>query len=125
MKLVVFALLVTLAAAAPRPDKDAETVVDERQDSGDGNFNYRFETSNGIKEDRTGTPGSEGQSNMQGSFSFTLADGTVAEVTFVADETGFNPKSPLLPIAHPLPPHALEQIAFAEEQRAKGVVFEK
>ncbi|KAK8745511.1 hypothetical protein OTU49_000231, partial [Cherax quadricarinatus] len=119
MKLVVFALLVALAAAAPRPDEDAETLVDERQDNGDGTFNYRFETSNGLKEERVGTVGAEGQSNMQGSYSFTLPDGTVAVITYVADENGFRPESPLLPQDHPLPAHAVAQIAFAEEQRAK------
>ncbi|XP_045621372.1 cuticle protein AMP1A-like [Procambarus clarkii] len=125
MKLVLLALLVALAAAAPRPDQDAETLVDEREDNGDGNFKYKFETSNGLAEERVGTVGAEGQSNFQGSYRFTLPDGTVAEVTFIADENGFRPESPLLPTPHPLPAHALAQIAFAEEQRAKGVVFEK
>ncbi|XP_037798506.1 cuticle protein AMP1A-like [Penaeus monodon] len=50
------------------PEYDAEILVDEREDRGDGNFRYRFETSNGIKTEKVGTPGSEGQSNMQGAF---------------------------------------------------------
>ncbi|XP_045621220.1 cuticle protein AMP1A [Procambarus clarkii] len=125
MKLVLLALLVALAAAAPRPDQDAETLVDEREDKGDGSFNYQFETSNGLAEERVGTIGAEGQSNFQGSYRFTLPDGTVAEVTYVADENGFRPESPLIPTPHPLPAHALAQIAFAEEQRARGITFEK
>lgn len=56
---------------------------------------------------------------------FTLPDGTIAEVSYTADEEGFKPQSDLLPIAPPLPAHALEQIQFAEQQRAAGVVFEK
>lgn len=57
-----------LAVAAARPDKDATILKDERSDSGDGNFYYTYETSNGIQQAKTGTPGSEGQSNYDGSF---------------------------------------------------------
>ncbi|KAK8745506.1 hypothetical protein OTU49_000225, partial [Cherax quadricarinatus] len=125
MKLFLLALLVAVVAAAPRPDKDAVTLVDERHDNGDGNFNFKFETSNGINEERVGTPGSEGQSNMQGSIRFTFPDGTPAYIVYVADENGYRPESDLLPKAHPLPPHAIEQIRIAEEQRAQGITFEK
>lgn len=41
---------------------------DDRQDNGDGNFSFGYETANGITEERTGTRGVEGQSNMQGTF---------------------------------------------------------
>ncbi|XP_045621222.1 cuticle protein AMP1A [Procambarus clarkii] len=125
MKLVLLALLVALAAAAPRPEKDAVTLVDDRSDSGDGNFQYNFETSNGIIEERTGTPGSKGQSNMQGSISFTFPDGTPALIVYQADENGFQPQSDLIPTPHPLPAHVHELIRIAEEQRAQGIVFEK
>ncbi|MPC50238.1 Cuticle protein AM1159 [Portunus trituberculatus] len=121
----VFACLLALAAAAPRPDQDATVVLDERTDNGDGTFTYRLETSNGIAEERTGVVGAEGQSNMQGSYSFTLPDGTIAVVTFIADELGYRPESPLLPTPHPLPAHAQEQIRIAEEQRAQGITFER
>ncbi|KAG7176963.1 cuticle protein AM1159-like [Homarus americanus] len=126
MKLVLLACLVALAAAAPRPDEDeAKILVDERQATADGNFNYRYETENGISEDRLGTPGSEGQSNMQGTFSYTSPEGVFVIVTYIADEFGFKADSPLLPTPHPLPAHAIEQIRVAEEQRAQGITFEK
>ncbi|KAG7176953.1 Cuticle protein [Homarus americanus] len=57
-------------------------------------------------------------------FRFPLSDGSIAEVRYIADENGFQPQSPLLPTPPPLPAHAIEQIRFAEEQRALGVVFE-
>ncbi|XP_047478438.1 cuticle protein AM1159-like [Penaeus chinensis] len=85
--------------------------------------NKTFQTSNGISSSNTGTPGSEGQSNMQGSYSFLLPDGTLAEVSFVADENGFQPSSDLLPVAPPLPDHVHELLRIAEEQRASGVQF--
>nr|XP_053631874.1 cuticle protein AM1159-like [Cherax quadricarinatus] len=127
MKLVLVICLVALATAAPQkhPEKDAQIVVDERSDSGDGNFQYRFETSNGISAQKTGTPGSEGQSNMNGAFRFTLPDGTIAEVRYVANELGYQPESALLPTPHPLPEHVHELLRIAEEQRRQGITFEK
>ncbi|XP_047478440.1 cuticle protein AM1159-like [Penaeus chinensis] len=122
---IVFACLAALALARPQtPESEAETVLDERSDNGDGNFQYTFETSNGIRASKIGTPGSEGQSNMQGSFSFLLPDGSTAEVSFVADENGYQPSSDLLPVAPPLPDHVHELLRIAEEQRASGITFE-
>ncbi|XP_063598368.1 cuticle protein AM1199-like [Penaeus indicus] len=131
-----FAALVCLAAvAAASPQFRASTrqtfqderqvaiLRDDRQDSGDGNFNYNFEAENGISVSGSGAPGSEGQSNMQGSYRFTLPDGTIAEVRYVADEFGFRAESPLIPTPHPLPAHAIEQIRVAEEQRRRGITF--
>lgn len=66
---IIFACLAAVALARPQtPDSEAETILDERSDNGDGNFQYTFQTSNGISSSNTGTPGSEGQSNMQGTY---------------------------------------------------------
>lgn len=75
---LLFVCFIAIAAAAPQSiidggfvDEVYEPAVilrDDRQDNGDGNFNFAFETSNGITEERTGTRGVEGQSNMQGSY---------------------------------------------------------
>lgn len=48
---------------------------------------------------------------------FSDPDGNLVEVRYVADEFGFRAESPFVPTPHPLPAHALQQIAFAEEQR--------
>ncbi|XP_071552017.1 cuticle protein AMP1A-like isoform X3 [Panulirus ornatus] len=117
MKFVVLACVVTLALAAPRPDETAETLVDERSDSGDGNFNYIFETSNGIYEERVGTPGEKGQSNMAGIIRFTLADGSISEYSYVADENGYRVE-PLIVFDPPEP----VSVGFAAA--SEGVIFE-
>lgn len=45
----------------------------------------------------------------------------MAEVSYTADEGGFQPESSLIPVApafpHPIPLFVQEQIIFAEEQR--------
>ncbi|XP_027218498.2 cuticle protein AMP1A [Penaeus vannamei] len=127
MKLVLLVCLAAVAAAAPRPQDGPPVAIlrDDRHDDGNGNFNYAFESEDGTSVSAAGAPGAAGQSNIQGSFRFTLPDGTIAEVSYTADEEGFKPQSDLLPIAPPLPAHALEQIQFAEQQRAAGVIFEK
>ncbi|XP_071552006.1 cuticle protein AM1199-like [Panulirus ornatus] len=132
MQLVILACLAAVAVAAPqqyhyydRPDyRHIAILRDEREDRGDGNFRYEFETENGIQVNAVGTPGSKGQSNIQGFYSFPLDDGTVAQVSYIADEFGFRAESPLIPTPHPLPAHAIEQIRIAEEQRRQGIVWD-
>nr|P81575.1 RecName: Full=Cuticle protein AM/CP1114; AltName: Full=CPAM/CPAM1114 [Cancer pagurus] len=102
-------------------DRDATILKDDRTDNGDGNFHYSFETSNGIQDTKTGVPGSAGQSNMNGDFSFPLDDGSTASFTYVADENGYHVESPLLPS---IPEYVQKQIDFAAEQRARGVIFD-
>ncbi|XP_050720648.1 cuticle protein AM1159-like [Eriocheir sinensis] len=119
MKFVVLACLVAVAAAAPQL-RPVEILLDERTQGTDGSFSYTYEAENGIAMDVSGRPGSEGQSNMQGSYRFTLPDGTLAEVRFFADENGYRAESPLIP---PVPAHAQEQIRIAQEQREQGITF--
>ncbi|XP_068226989.1 cuticle protein AM1199-like [Palaemon carinicauda] len=147
MKIAIIACLAAVALASPqfnsrsrqlqqqgRPFQQPPTsqrvtqrpiaiLRDDRQDNGNGEFRYSFESENGISETRTGYRGSQGQTNMEGSYRFPLPDGTFAEVRYVADENGFRAESPLIPTPHPLPAHAIEQIRFAEEQRARGVTW--
>ncbi|XP_053632043.1 cuticle protein AMP2 [Cherax quadricarinatus] len=136
MKFVVLACLAAVAAAAPqqfsrpidqgRPEyKHIEILRDEREDRGDGNFRYEFETENGIHVNAVGTPGSQGQSNIEGFFRFPLDDGTIGEVQYVADELGYRPQSNLIPTGPPLPAHAIEQIRLAEELRRQGVEWDQ
>ncbi|KAK7081128.1 hypothetical protein SK128_027954 [Halocaridina rubra] len=125
MKVTIVLCLVAFASAAPRPQEDTVAIiVDERVDQGDGNFNYNIEADNGIMMQVSGTPGAEGQSNMEGVYLLPLADGGFAEIRFVANENGFQPQGDILPTPHPLPAHAQEQIKIAEQQRAEGITFE-
>ncbi|XP_071551782.1 cuticle protein AM1199-like [Panulirus ornatus] len=131
MHTVILACLAAVAVAAPQqyhnydgPDyRHIAILRDEREDRGDGNFRYEFETEHGIHVNAVGTPGSKGQSNIQGFYRFPVA-GSRAEVTYVADELGYRPQSPLIPTPHPLPAHAQEQIRVAEEQRRQGITWD-
>merc|ERR1712168_199788 len=103
----------------------AETVVDERVDNGDGTLNHQFQTTNEISVSNVGSIGSAGQSNIQGSYRFPAPEGGFVEVTFVADEGGFQPSGAVLPTAPPMPEHVFELLAIAEQQRASGIQFDQ
>ncbi|XP_053631852.1 cuticle protein AMP2-like [Cherax quadricarinatus] len=147
MKLVLVTCLVAVAFAAPKPQSDipeaqvvrsdrsevqvvrndrpeVQILRNDRENPGDGNFNYAIEADNGINLQAAGSVGSEGQSNIQGSYWLPLEDGTFQEIRYVADEFGFRPDSSLLPTPHPDPPHVAELLRIAEEQRAQGITFE-
>ncbi|XP_066941205.1 cuticle protein AMP1A-like [Macrobrachium rosenbergii] len=131
MKLTVVVSLVALAMAAPgpqifRPQGGRPTTIlrDERVDQGNGNFRYAYELSDGTAVQAEGTPGQDGAVIMRGSYRYVLPDGNVAEITYVADENGFHPRGNVIPTPPPLPPHAIQQIRYAEEERARGVVYE-
>ncbi|KAK4311244.1 hypothetical protein Pmani_017237 [Petrolisthes manimaculis] len=160
MKIVILALLVSVAAAAkldqleqqvaqqqqqqqqqqqvvqqqqqvvqqqPQGRLDRRPVVaiikDERVAPAGGIYATEIETEDGVTHVENGQAGSAGQSNVQGSYSYFSPEGELVQVNYVADELGFRAESPFVPTPHPLPAHALQQIAFAEEQlrlRAQG-----
>ncbi|XP_071551790.1 cuticle protein AMP4-like [Panulirus ornatus] len=131
MKIVVLALFVALAAAAPQEleKRPLEILRDERVVPVNGVYSFQVETENGIVHTEEGAVGSKGQTNVQGSYSYVLDDGSIAEVRYTADENGFQPESLLLPVApafpHPIPQYVLDQIAFGEEQRRLAAIAEQ
>ncbi|XP_066943609.1 cuticle protein AMP1A-like [Macrobrachium rosenbergii] len=154
MKFLICTVLAAVAIAAPQynyqapaasseEDSNERVVVHQRDDSGervailrdervmeeDGRFNVEFEAANGIHFAKAGSPETESGAIIQaGQYSYTAPDGTEVLVKFVANENGYQPESDLLPVApefpHPIPQFVLDQIAFAEEQRARGVRFD-
>ncbi|XP_027208977.2 cuticle protein AMP1A [Penaeus vannamei] len=123
MKIIVLACLAAVAVAAKLEDRVVTLLRDDRVANEDGTFSYAVQADNGINTAVEGVVGSAGQINQQGSYTYTLADGTQAVVTFVANENGFQPSSSILPTPHPLPAHVFELLEIAERQRAAGIVF--
>merc|ERR1712168_862052 len=88
----------------------------------DGAHSVDFEVDNGVSFQLSGQQGEAGGANMFGTYKMLNAEGELVDVKFVANEFGFQPESFLLPVApafpHPIPQFVLDQIAFAEQQRA-------
>ncbi|CAL4248578.1 unnamed protein product, partial [Meganyctiphanes norvegica] len=129
MKFIILSCLLAVAfcqdVAVPVP---VLILSQEHTPSESGAYSHHFESENGISHSATGSVGSAGQLNVEGSYSFTLADGTLAVVTYIANEAGFTAESDILPKAvekiHPDPPHVVELLRIAQEQREQGVQFD-
>ncbi|KAG7206510.1 hypothetical protein KM043_003855 [Ampulex compressa] len=82
----------------------------------DGSYSYSYETGNGLKvEERGGQKRLSEQEEaltVQGSYSFTLPDGTPVALSYVADENGFQPKADHLPTPHPIPAGILKSLEY-------------
>ncbi|XP_063857225.1 cuticle protein CP14.6-like [Scylla paramamosain] len=126
MKLIILATALALAAAAPTPDQDREVVPIVKYDriqEDDGRYSVDVETGNGIRWSQSGSPVDNGAIATAGQYSYTAPDGILVEMKFVADENGFQPESPFLPVApefpHPIPQFVLDQIEFAAKEDAE------
>ncbi|XP_017785787.1 PREDICTED: endocuticle structural glycoprotein SgAbd-4-like [Nicrophorus vespilloides] len=81
----------------------------------DGTFNFNFESENGIRVDQTGynkvIPATRIGDDVvdkvvqviTGSYSYQAPDGTPINLSFVADENGFQPVGDHLPTPPPIP----------------------
>ncbi|XP_042856164.1 predicted GPI-anchored protein 58 [Penaeus japonicus] len=115
----------TYSAPRSAPGPVVPILVDDRVHPDAGAYSFNVETGDGISRQESGSPipAKEGPvTAMSGSYSFTLPDGQLFELRFVADENGFQPQSAFLPVApafpHPIPAHALRQIERARQEDA-------
>merc|ERR1712098_736399 len=119
MKTIIFATLLALATA--RPDKSPEIeLLELRNVEADaaGAFSFGFEFS------KDGAPDESGEAvNFQGGFKFISPEGSAHELSYIADENGYQPQSDDLPVApafpHPIPDFVLAQIEKAAREDAE------
>ncbi|XP_042856158.1 endocuticle structural glycoprotein SgAbd-2-like [Penaeus japonicus] len=117
----------TYSAPRSAPGPVVPILVDDRVHPDAGAYSFNVETGDGISRQESGSPipAKEGPvTAMSGAYSFTLPDGQLFELRFVADENGFQPQSAFLPVApafpHPIPAHALRQIERARQGPSQG-----
>ncbi|XP_066261653.1 pupal cuticle protein 20-like [Euwallacea similis] len=112
------------ANAAASADAQATILSYENNNDGSGNYQWSYETSNGIKAEETGelkNAGSESEAQSAiGSFSYTAPDGTEIKIEYTADENGFVPKGDHLPTAPPIPPEILKSLEENAAEEAAG-----
>ncbi|XP_029663552.1 cuticle protein CP14.6-like [Formica exsecta] len=86
----------------------------------DGSYNYSYETGNGIQAQEEGHLNNVGTDQealeARGSYSYTDNEGNTFQISYVANENGFQPEGAHLPQVPPLIKKALQYIAEHPEE---------
>lgn len=111
--------------AAPVEEPHPIAIVRQSVDgpNPDGTYSYSYETENGIQAQEDGhlnhVSDDEAALEARGSFSYTDNEGNTYQVTYVANENGFQPEGAHLPTPPPVPEliqRALQYIAEHPEE---------
>lgn len=85
------------------------------ENDGDGNYRFSYETGNGIKAEEEGTIKNKGSENeiasVMGTYSYTNPEGQLVEISYIADENGFQPSGDALPTPPPIPEEIAKSLA--------------
>ncbi|XP_017128138.1 pupal cuticle protein Edg-78E [Drosophila elegans] len=102
-------LLGVKARPSDSPDAHAEirSFVNELKQE-DGSYNYQFETSNGIAQQEQGVGGYY----ASGSSQYYTPEGQLIQLTYTADENGFQPQGEHLPTPPPIPEAILKSLEW-------------
>ncbi|KAH8379953.1 hypothetical protein KR009_008215, partial [Drosophila setifemur] len=97
------------ARPSDSPDAHAEirSFVNELKQE-DGSYNYQFETSNGIAQQEQGVGGYY----ASGSSQYYTPEGQLIQLTYTADENGFQPQGEHLPTPPPIPEAILKSLEW-------------
>ncbi|KAG5330988.1 CU17 protein, partial [Acromyrmex heyeri] len=120
-RVIALCALVAVAIAAPVDNTSPIPIVKQALDgpNPDGSYNYNYETGNGIHAQEEGHLNNVGTDNealeAHGSFSFTDADGQTYQISYIANENGFQPQGAHLPTAPPVPPQILRALQYIAE----------
>lgn len=99
------------AAAAPRPGDEAQITRFDIQADTDGSFSHTAETSDGTVFTEQGV----GSQYAKGYFAWVSPEGVPVQVSYVADENGYQPQSDLLPTPPPIPDYILRSIQYIQQ----------
>ncbi|XP_063826282.1 larval cuticle protein LCP-17-like [Ostrinia nubilalis] len=126
--LIVLAIVAAASADVSHVIKDeayAPIVKSSFDIQPEGAFQYAYETGNGISEQASGVvknPNSDEPSlEVNGAYKYTGPDGTPYQVTYVANEYGFQPQGSHLPVAPPVPEAIARSIAYNAAHATQGV----
>ncbi|EDW60842.1 uncharacterized protein Dvir_GJ20635 [Drosophila virilis] len=94
--------VIGLAAAlpvAPNPDDVKAEVVSRKDDIRPDGFDASLDTTNHITRAESG----DEHGNIHGSFAWISPEGEKIEISYVADENGYQPQGASLPVPPPIP----------------------
>ncbi|XP_077302980.1 larval cuticle protein LCP-22-like [Arctopsyche grandis] len=90
-----------------------------------GNYQYGYETENGITGQESGFPRNLGgfppavAETAQGTFSWTSPEGQYISIGYTADENGYHPVGDALPTPPPIPLAILRSIEYNKAKAAQ------
>ncbi|XP_023167823.1 pupal cuticle protein Edg-78E-like [Drosophila hydei] len=105
--LLVASALIACACAGPLDDLHAIANV-RSEVNPDGSYAYALDTSNGISAQEQGVGGQA----ASGRYSYTSPEGVPIEITYVADENGYQPQGAILPTPPPIPAAILRSLEY-------------
>ncbi|XP_023021425.1 endocuticle structural glycoprotein SgAbd-4 [Leptinotarsa decemlineata] len=119
ISLVVFLTVIGCAIGQYRPGVvpspgQVIRIISQTQDgpNPDGSYAWSYEAENGIAAREQGRPKAADILEAQGEFKFTALDGTPIQVTYLADENGFQPQGAHLPTPPPIPAAILRSLEY-------------
>ena len=112
LKVCCVVLLVSTVSAGLvyPPESEANVLRSTAEIYPDGAYEYGYETSNGISASEQGIAGKA----VQGQAKWTSPEGEAVELTYVADENGYQPQGSHLPVAPPIPDYILRALAWIQ-----------
>ncbi|XP_068633707.1 larval cuticle protein LCP-17-like [Battus philenor] len=97
-------------------ESQAPIVRSDFDSSPDGAFQYVYETGNGIAAQAEGVvknPNSEAATlEVKGSYRYSAPDGSPVELSYVANEDGYQPSGSHLPVPPPVPELILRSLQY-------------
>ncbi|XP_030385798.1 larval cuticle protein III/IV [Scaptodrosophila lebanonensis] len=105
-KLIPFIALLACALAAP-----AEVVRSSSNVEADGSYGFVWELNDGTSFQEQGVGGQ----GANGAFAYISPEGLPVQLSYVADQNGFQPNSDLLPTPPPIPEEILRSIRYIQE----------
>lgn len=75
--------------SAHKPNNEAVIKTQSRSADDEGNYNYQFESSNGISMSEIGMIGERGTPLVQGSTTWIARSGEPLAISYIADKDGY------------------------------------
>ncbi|CAH0602319.1 unnamed protein product [Chrysodeixis includens] len=129
MKFLILSICVAVAAAdvshiLPKDEAAAHILKQELDVGVEGEYQYSYETDNGISASETGRLVNAGQENAaevaQGEASWTSPEGDKISLSYIADENGYQPQGSHLPTPPPIPEAILRAIQYIKDHPPKA-----
>ncbi|XP_058463925.1 endocuticle structural glycoprotein ABD-4-like [Malaya genurostris] len=102
------------------PESTAVIINQDQQVNPDGSYSFIYETSNGIKAAESSPDGA----SATGEFSYTAPEGEKIQLTYAADQGGFQPQGAHLPVEPPVPDHVIRGLEIIKANPPKDPDFD-